>query len=538
MDENTTISQVTPPLANADILQKALQIGSVGYCYHNAETGKFEVHGDYIKSMFTRDEIERMQKDGIWKLIVKEDQEELIKTWKRSIKEGLPFDKTVRLNCENYGECWFKIHAMPDPSGYFIFFEDVTQTITYQRELIEAKEKAETALQSKNYLLGRLSHEIRTPMNAVIGIADALMYYDVDPALNPKLELIQSSADNILKILDRTLHHAKTDAEKLTLETYQANPGDLVERVSRLWKAQAEKNGNKLYCMIDKSVPEQIEFDKYRYEQCINNLISNAVKFTKDGIIKVVLTVVEANGGKQMVLAVQDSGIGMTQAQISRIFNAFEQADESISSRFGGTGLGMNITKRIIEMMGGSITVKSEFGKGTIFALRFPLETATNSLTESGTSRPAVSTNPLREKTASQPYAHLKILVADDNPTNHVVIKSLLGEMVYEVYTALNGQEVMDLLEVEDIDIILMDIHMPVMDGIEATLAIRGSDKPYRDISIIALTADPQYQQKRLCMNIGMDDALGKPIKIAEILKSFDEVLAEKEKSSIFKQAV
>ena len=533
---------------NADILEKAMAIGSIGYCYHNKETGEFRVKGEYIKSMFTADELELMEAEGIWRLIEEEDQKSLILNWRKSVKTNQPFEQTVRLNSKNNGVCWFKIHAMPNREGFICFFEDVTELVNYQQELIRAKEEAEKALQSKNMLLGRLSHEIRTPMNAVIGIADALMYYDVDPALNPKLELIQSSADNILRILDRTLSHAKLDAQKLTLDNQNADPGQVVEKVCNLWKHQAKKNGTTIYCVIDKSVPDEIIFDKFRYEQCLNNLLSNAVKFTENGIIKVVLTVVDADTNPKLVMAIKDTGIGMSLEQQNRIFEAFEQADNSISGRFGGTGLGMNITKRLIELMGGSISVRSELGKGTIFAISLPIEskTAQTEVTAEDANvqdeitleeKPEEQEPPNKEK-PGDPYSKLKILVADDNPTNHVVVKSLLNHLVSDIYTAMNGRDVIDILETEHVDIILMDIHMPVMDGIEATLAIRSSEKPWSDVKIIALTADPQYQQKRLCMNIGMDDALGKPVKMAEILQAFDNVLNEQPQLEVFDQAV
>ena len=529
-----------------DILEKALQIGSIGYLYHNKETGDFRVKGEYIKSMFTPDELELMEAEGIWRLIEEEDQKSLIKNWRKSVKTNQPFEQTVRLNSKSNGLCWFKVHAMPNREGFICFFEDVTELVNYQQELIHAKEAAEKALQSKNMLLGRLSHEIRTPMNAVIGIADALMYYDVDPALNPKLELIQSSADNILRILDRTLSHAKLDAQKLTLDNQNADPGQVVEKVCNLWKHQAKKNGTTIYCVIDKSVPEEIFFDKFRYEQCLNNLLSNAVKFTENGIIKVVLTVVDAETNPKLVMAIKDTGIGMSKEQQNRIFEAFEQADSTISSRFGGTGLGMNITKRLIELMGGSISVRSELGKGTIFAVSLPIDAQADTGTldiEAPSEEPVQDAidqtgTPPAPAGGDGPYSNLKILVADDNPTNHVVIKSLLDHLVLDIFTAMNGREVLDILDVEDIDIILMDIHMPVMDGIEATLAIRSSDKHWSDVRIIALTADPQYQQKRLCMNIGMDDALGKPVKMAEILEAFDQVMNENRDLELLDQAV
>ena len=580
MTVSLTSDQAINTLSDSDILNAILQVGRVGYCFHANDGTVIKDVGGHLGDHFTEKQQATIRKNGFYDIIDPEDKEMVQRAWEDGIKSRKSFSLTTRINSDKSGTRWHRVNIFPLSDGFVSFFEDISEQKKREQEAAEAQQKAKTALRSKNFLLGRLSHEIRTPMNAVIGIADALMYYDVDPTLTPKLELIQSSADNILRILDRTLNHAKLDAEKLKIEKNPGNPGELVEKLCTLWKAQAEKNGNKIYCVIDKSVPESVPFDRYRYEQCINNLLSNAVKFTQDGIVKVLLTVVEKDGDQNLLLAVQDSGIGMTKTQMSRVFRAFEQADDTITNRFGGTGLGMNITKQIIELMGGSITVKSEIGKGSIFAIRLPIDDAdqdvggmdeklTNTdmsvenksdasvlqttedkknpglasstetlirptIVEDNTPEPVLPAAPIDDS----PYSRLKILVADDNPTNHVVINSLLEDVVYEIYTATNGQEVLDILEVEDIDIVLMDIHMPVMDGIESTLAIRSSDKHWSDVLIIALTADPQYQQKRLCLNIGMNDALGKPVKMGEILKSFDRVLNAKENIGILEQAV
>ena len=559
-------------LKSSTLLDSILEVGTVGYCLHADDGSVIKVHGGHLDKHFSADSIENVSKTGFWDYIDPKDKPDLIQAWKKGVKTREPFEMETRVKSDLVGTRWHKVKVIPLTDGFISFFEDVTESHTREETLRQARDNAEEALRSKNFLLGRLSHEIRTPMNAVIGIADALIYHDANPTIAPKLELIQNSADKILRILDRALNHAKLDAEKLNIAKFSADPGQVVENVCELWKAQSEKNGNKIYCVIDKSVPNRLDFDQYRYEQCLNNLISNAVKFTQNGVIKVLLTMVEKNDQKQLLLAVQDSGIGMTKAQLSRVFRAFEQADDTISSRFGGTGLGMNITKQIIELMGGSISVKSEIGKGTIFALRLPIDDAENmpidnlpmlSTTEESESATPVVTvthepepeernpnsvemqNPVPDTPIEDlddkpegPYANIKVLVADDNPTNHVVVNSLLENIVYKIYTAMNGQEVLDILEVEDIDVILMDIHMPVMDGIEATLAIRSIDRAWKDVPIIALTADPQYQQKRLCLNIGMNDALGKPVKMNEILKSFDRVLNSQKITPVLDQAV
>jgi CheY-like chemotaxis protein len=354
------------------------------------------------------------------------------------------------------------------------------------------------------------------------------------------LELIQSSAEKIVRIVDESLEHTKLAEAKIQLDPQTASPRESVEAVCALWEQKAVENGIDLQCRIDAKVPETILFDSHRYEQCLNNLISNAVKFSPAGKIQVLLTTIENKRGRSLVAVVKDSGIGMNKAQLSTLFEAYTQADKSISGRFGGTGLGMNITKQLIELMGGKITAKSEIGTGTIIALSLPIQEDRRQEEDrrQNTSRDLVDgmlENAVKEETE---YAALKMLVVDDNPTNHMVVSSLLGSIVKHIDVAENGVEAISALDAAQAenaqyDIVLMDIHMPVMDGIEATLAIRGSQEPYTNIPIVALTADPQYQQRRLCKNIGMDDALAKPVKLTELLSAMDRVLESRKTSGL-----
>jgi len=313
-----------------------------------------------------------------------------------------------------------------------------------------------------------------------------------------------------------------------------------VESVCALWEQKAVENGIDLQCKIDSKVPKSIVFDSHRYEQCLNNLISNAVKFSPGGKIQVVLTTIDSKYRNSLVAVVKDSGIGMNEAQLANLFEAYTQADKSISGRFGGTGLGMNITKQLIELMGGKISAKSEIGSGTVIALTLPIKSDRRLEEDRRRNTSGKLVDDMLENAAppASEYAALKMLVVDDNATNHMVVSSLLESLVKTIDVAENGVEAIQALKNADAenaqyDIVLMDIHMPIMDGIEATLAIRGSKEAYTNIPIIALTADPQYQQRRLCKNIGMDDALAKPVKLAELLGAIDRVLDSRNASEL-----
>jgi len=488
--------------------------------------------------------MERARKEGVLAIIHPDDLTGARNIWESGLKSGKEWKHTCRILTGNGHSMWLRWNAKPQLSesgkviSFTSFFKDITQELETNDALRKAKEAAEKSLKIKNDFLARLSHEVRTPMNGVIGIADALIHHHADEAINPKLELIQSSAEKILRIVDETLNHTKLHAEKLTLELKPANPAKSVENVVRLWEQKALKNNISLSYSIAPTVPDTLVFDHFRYEQCLNNLLSNAIKFTPNGTINVILTTVEKEGHPpRLILAVKDNGIGMTVEQQKQIFEAYTQADKSIARRFGGTGLGMTITKEIIELMGGTINLRSESGKGTVFALSLPMVTEETQLIK-GDSGALVSQILEDAKPEPSIYSNLRVLVVDDNSTNHMVITSLLESIVSEIHIAGNGKEALDTLETTPVDIVLMDIHMPVMDGIEATLAIRGSNESWADVLIIALTADPQYQQIRLCRNIGMDDALPKPVKLVELLRTFDNVLAiEKHPENFLKSA-
>ncbi len=526
---------VTIQKQNADTLKLALEVSKSGFFHHNIDQGITILQSSYLQNIFTSDEIKQVEKHGFWSLMPDEDRNDAKTLWQKEVIPGKGAVSTYRLRTQKNGNIWMKFSIRPirNKSGKLNrivgFFEDVTLEHNKQIQINQAQERDAEALKSQTQFLARISHEIRTPMNAVIGIADALIHHNHDPELVPKLELIQSSAGNILNILDDTLNHSKLGTDEFSINPKPNDPRKTIENVCALWEIKAQSNNTMISCHIEDSVPDEIIFDSFRFEQCLNNLLSNAIKFSPDGKINVVATRIEKNGTSSLLLAVKDTGIGMTAEQKERIFEPFQQADESISRRFGGTGLGLNITKNLIENMGGNISVKSEIGKGTIFILTIPIEYKTKEvLAPSARLFDQIMPEDFSGKDAETPYQRLKILVADDNATNHMVVKSLLTGVVAEIYTANHGQDVMDILQIQNIDIILMDIHMPVMDGIEATLQIRSSQKHYSDVLIIAVTADPEYQQQRLCLNIGMDFAVAKPIKLVDLLEAFDHVLALK----------
>jgi len=585
-----TIRDVTDRVETQRALDIAMDVGSAGYWIYNFETDNWKTSSKHFLKLFGGERMRQAETDSFLCLLHPDDKESTRKAWMDSLKAKKPWTLKTRVQNADGGSIHLNVNGVPQISeagrvtSMFCYYVDITEEVKAQKAQCLSLEKAQKSLKVKNDILARLSHDVRTPMNAVIGISDALLHHHPDPVTRPKLELIQNSAEKIIRIVDGTLDHSKMEEAKLTLAPAPTDPKACVEMVCRLWEEQAKKNETKLTYNFDPSLPDKIMLDGFRYEQCLNNLLSNAIKFTQGGSVHVVLTTV-ANAGApaRLVLAVKDNGIGMTPKQQSQIFEPYTQADESISSRFGGTGLGMTITKQISELMGGSIKVKSAEGEGTVFVIAIPYKEVSNAVAPSAIqAEPGQSTrfvpsetapipaipaipalasasplsqsvsehkepplmraqeniptpaiNPANEKqkpVSSQnsnpsPYSNLRLLVVDDNATNHMVVSSLLNSVVGSIVTANDGQQAIDQLETQAFDLVLMDIHMPVMDGIEATLSIRGSRKPYADIPIIALTADPQYQQKRLCKNIGMDEALAKPVKLTELLQAFEAIM-------------
>ena len=536
---------VTKSYIQKHALKVALDSSDSGYIMFDVETRKFHDVGNFASRKHCNRLAQRLLNDELKNVIHPEDYKKVKSVRKQAEANKEPWSGTFRILDDQADTIWVKVQATPQISesgvvtSYIFFYSQVTSQLRVQDDLRKAIEQTEKSLSAKNAFLGRLSHEIRTPMNAVVGIADALIHHDGNPKILPKLKLIQSSAEKIIRIVNESLEHTKLAESKVQLDPHPASPREAVESVCALWEQKAIENDIDLQCRIDAKIPDTIIFDTHRYEQCLNNLISNAVKFSPGGKIQVVLTTLETKGQNNLVAVVKDTGIGMNEAQLANLFEAYTQADKSISGRFGGTGLGMNITKQLIELMGGKITAKSEIGSGTVIALTLPIK-AERRVEERRENTSSGLLDDILESAAEpeSEYSELKMLVVDDNPTNHMVVSSLLGSLVKHIDVAENGVEAIDALkkaerENAQYDIVLMDIHMPVMDGIEATLDIRGSKESYTDIPIIALTADPQYQQRRLCKNIGMDEALAKPVKLTELLNAMDRVLKTRAASGL-----
>jgi signal transduction histidine kinase/DNA-binding response OmpR family regulator/HPt (histidine-containing phosphotransfer) domain-containing protein len=378
---------------------------------------------------------------------------------------------------------------------------------------------AQQANSSKSQFLAAMSHEIRTPMAGVIGMSDSLIDSDLSPLQLGWATSIRSSGKHLMSILNEILDQSKLEAGMVEIAPFNFHLRSFIHDHINLFDPGLALKGLTLDIQLDDDLPDAVYADSIRIGQVLSNLLSNALKFTSTGRIEVTVKM-EPNGQDELQLrfTVTDSGIGLTEEEKNRVFSAFTQADSSISRTYGGTGLGLSISKQLVELMGGEIGVDSTKGIGSSFWFTVCCQAAKEAVVATGRS---VAVD---RWVASRP---LNILVAEDNEVNQYLIQRILNNLDHTVEIAKDGKCAIDLFNSGDFDIILMDVRMPLMDGIEATAAIRAMDSPKSNIPIIALTADASTGNITEYRRAGMNDVCVKPIELPLLLRSINKVLGE-----------
>lgn len=385
------------------------------------------------------------------------------------------------------------------------------------KDLITAKAQAEASAMFKSNFLTNMSHEIRTPMNAIVGLSNLALNKEVTPEIRDYLEKIYSSSEGLLLILNDILDFAKLEAGRMAIEHSNFDLESVLENLQNLFSVRAEEKGLQFDISIASFVPLHLVGDSIRIQQILTNLLGNAIKFTERGFVKLKVDLVQTvESQTQLLFSIEDSGIGISENNIQKLFAPFSQADGSITRRFGGTGLGLAISHNLLELMGGDIKIRSELGKGTCFNFELVLGVSSDSYSLSHEVKKqkvehhAGSLSSYFNK-RSHNLAGISLLVVEDNTINQQVIKEFLELSQISIVIANNGKEALTVLNDQTFDAILMDIHMPEMDGFEATQRIRALEQ-FKNLPIIALTAGVTQEEHQHCLNCGMNDFVAKPI--------------------------
>lgn len=438
--------------------------------------------------------------------------------------KGLLITEEELIKTKANGQRWVRTKKIPilDELGdarYILgISEDITDTKLANETQRSALKLAEESNTMKTQFLANMSHEIRTPINGILGLAELVLDGNLSREQREYLSTLRLSAEALLRVVNDVLDYSKIEADAVEIIKTPFSVQETLSEVSSLFQRSFQEKEIQYHVCYDQKIPKQIVGDQFRIRQILTNLLSNAIKFTSPrGSIKLSADLISYNDqNRQIEFSVEDTGIGISPDKLELIFKPFAQADTSITRNFGGTGLGLTICRELTELMGGRISAASAPGKGARFSITLPCE-------EPSSDSQTTQSKPLAQQNYASKQPRLKghsILLAEDNPVNQVVARNTLEKLGYKVTVATNGEEALSKLKNTDFDLVLMDIQMPVMDGMSAVIEIRKREAEQNrcKVPVIAMTAHALEGDKEKFLAAGMDDYISKPFKRTELL--------------------